>query len=173
MLTYLTASARRALLIAGLIACLGVESLAQAPIILVRHAERADAGAGAPAMGADPSLSAAGHARAAALAEVLKDLGVTNIFVTEYKRTQETAGPLAKALNLSPTIVAAKDTERLVEHVRQSTGAVLVVGHSNTVPDIIEALGVTAPVVIGDDDYDNLFIVVPGQEPRLLRLQFR
>lgn len=173
MLTYITAGARRALLIAGFVACLSLESLAQGPIIVVRHAERADAAAGAPTMGADPSLSAAGHARAAALAEMLKDLGVTNIFVTEYKRTQETAGPLAKALNLSPTTIAAKDTQRLVERVRQSKGAVLVVGHSNTVPDIIKTLGVTTPVTVGDDEYDNLFIVVPDQPPRLLRLNFR
>jgi hypothetical protein len=50
---------------------------------------------------------------------------------------------------------------------------VLVVGHSNTVPDVIKDLGVTTRVTIGEDDFDNLFLVTTGARPSLLRLHYR
>ena len=147
---------------------------AQSTLFLVRHAERADTAAGAPpTMAADPSLSEAGRARAASLASMLKDAGVTAIFVTEFKRTQETAAPLAKALGLKPTIVRADDTAGLVAALKKISGNGHVVGHSNTVPDVIKALGVTSAVSIGDQDFDNLFIVTAGQPQRFVRLHYR
>jgi phosphohistidine phosphatase SixA len=144
---------------------------AQSSVFLVRHAERADAGRGGA--GSDPELSAAGTARAEALATALKDAGITAIFTTEYKRTQQTAEPLAKALGLTVTVVPAKDIAALVERIGKSAGSVLVVGHSNTVPDVIEALGVDAAVQIADADYDNLFVVTTTPKPSLLRLHYR
>jgi broad specificity phosphatase PhoE len=149
-------------------------ALAQSQIFLVRHAERADTGAGvAPTMDANPSLSAAGRQRAESLATVLKDAGITAIYATEFKRTQETAAPLAKALGLTVITVSAKDTNALVEKLKAATANVLVVGHSNTVPDVVKALGITAPVTIGDAEYDNLFIVTTGPQPRMIRLHLR
>ena len=53
------------------------------------------------------------------------------------------------------------------------TGNVLVVGHSNSVPDVIKGLGATAPVTIGDDEFDNLFIVSSGTPSSVLRLHYR
>ena len=144
---------------------------AQSPLFLVRHAERADAGRGGA--GSDPELSAAGLARADALAVTLKDAGITAIFATEYKRTRQTAEPLAKALGLTVTVVPAKDVAGLVERIGKSSGPVLVVGHSNTVPDVIKALGVDTPVQIADADYDNLFVVTMTPKPSLLRLHYR
>jgi hypothetical protein len=47
-----------------------------------------------------------------------------------------------------------------------------VVGHSNTVGPILEALGVSEKITLGDSDYDNLFVVVPGEKPTLVRLHF-
>ena len=147
---------------------------AQGTIFLVRHAERADTVAGAPpSMASDPSLSEAGRARAASLATVLKDADIRAIFVTEFKRTQETAAPLAKALGITPMTMVSKDPSALIQQLKKISGNALVVGHSNTVPDMIKALGVGAPVVIGDNDYDNLFVVVPGQPARLVRLHYR
>jgi phosphohistidine phosphatase SixA len=140
-------------------------------VFVVRHAERADAGMMAAA-GADPDLSAAGHSRADGLAATLKDARITAIFVTEFKRTQQTAGPLAKSLGLEPTVVSSKDTAGLVQRVKAAAGNVLVVGHSNTVPDIIKALAVES-VTIGDSDYDNLFVVTDGSSPSVLRLHYR
>lgn len=147
---------------------------AQQAVFVVRHAERADAGTTAsPMMASDPDLSEAGKTRAQALASALKDAGITAIYTTEYKRTQQTAAPLAKALGITPTVVPARDLPALIEKVKAAAGNSLVVGHSNTVGDVIARLGVSDPVKLGDDDYDNLFVVVKGEKPALLRLHFR
>lgn len=154
--------------------CLTSGAAAQGTIFVVRHAERADAGAGgAPGTSTDPSLSDVGHARAASLATLLKDAGITEIYVTEFRRTQQTAAPLASALGLTPVVVAAKDTGALIVRLKQTAGNVLVVGHSNTVPDIVAGLGVDAPITIDDRDFDNLLLVMPGEPARLIRLHYR
>ena len=139
-------------------------------IFLVRHAERADAGMKA-APGADPNLSEIGHARAQALAQTLKDARITAIFVTEYKRTQDTAAPLAKALGLTPTAITSKDLPGLTAKLKGAAGNVLVVGHSNSVPEVIKSLGVTTTVTIGDAEFDHLFIVAPNSQ--LIQLRYR
>lgn len=169
---------RRAIL--ALVALLATASVAAAQtVFVVRHAERADAaGPGAAPrqemmMASDPELSGAGRARAEALASMLKDAGVAAIFTTEYKRTQQTAAPLAKLLGLPVQTVPSKDTPGLVAKVKSAKGNVLVVGHSNTVPDIVKGLGIATPVAIGESDYDNLFIVTLGGSPSLLHLHFR
>ena len=123
-------------------------------------------------MAADPDLSEAGRARAESLATALKDAKITAIYATKYKRTQQTAAPLAKALGLTVNIVTA-DAADVVKQLAGAKGNVLVVGHSNTVPDVIKGLGVTAPVTIGDDEFDNLFIVTTGAQPSVLRLHYR
>lgn len=162
-------------LIVSIIAVLtfAVPAAAQQAIFVVRHAERADTSSGgSPMMAADPDLSDAGKARAQSLAVTLKDANITAIYTTQYKRTQQTAEPLAKALGIQLTVVSARDIPGLVEKVKGG-GNALVVGHSNTVGPIVEALGVTEPVTLGDDDYDNLFVVVRGEKPALVRLHFR
>ena len=84
-----------------------------APVVfVVRHTEKATAG------GNDPELSPAGHKRADALAQILKDSQITAVFVTEFKRTQETAAPLATATHLTPTIIPAKDVPALAVKLR-------------------------------------------------------
>ena len=86
---------KRFVLLAALVACYATPALAQATVFVVRHAERADDGAAK--LEDDPDLSAAGRARAEALAAALEDAGITAIFATQYKRTHQTAAPLAKA----------------------------------------------------------------------------
>jgi broad specificity phosphatase PhoE len=143
-----------------------------ATIFLVRHAERADTSAGKPAVaGSDPSLSDAGHSRARSLATMLRDAGIRAVFVTEYKRTQETAAPLAAAIGVTPIVMTSKDLEGLLAKLEGATGNVLVVGHSNSVPEVIKGLGVTTPVTIADTEFDHLFIVTPGRQ--LIRLRYR
>ena len=137
---------------------------AQSTIFLVRHAEKAG--------GDDPDLTETGRARAESLATALKDAGITAIYTSEVKRTQQTAAPLAKALHLEPTMIAAKDRAALVAKLQSSSGNALVVGHSNTIPEIIKALGIAAPITIADNDYDNLFVVVLEEKPRLIRLHY-
>ena len=137
---------------------------AQSTIFLVRHAEKAG--------GEDPDLTETGRARAESLATALKDAGITAIYTSEVKRTQQTAAPLAKALHLEPTMIAAKDRDALVAKLQSSSGNALVVGHSNTIPEIIKALGIAEPITIADNDYDNLFVVVLEEKPRLIRLHY-
>lgn len=164
---------KRTILCAALLLAGASSAFAQATVFVVRHAERADSGGPTGGtMAADPDLSAAGRARAESLATVLKDAGIVVVFATEFKRTQQTAAPLAKATGLSVT-TAPTETAALVEIVKATIGNVLVVGHSNTVPELIKALGVTTPVTVGDAEYDNLFIVRTGDKPSVIRLHYR
>lgn len=135
-------------------------SFAQKMIILTRHAERAD---GAATMGSsDPKLSAAGAERAQKLVAMLADANIAAIFTTEYTRTKDTAGPLAARIKVSPEVIAAAQMNALLEKIKSHPDdTVFVVGHSNTVPMIIKALG-GPDVSIGDNEYDNLFFYVPA-----------
>jgi phosphohistidine phosphatase SixA len=163
---------RTTLVVLTMIASLATPAFAQSTIFIVRHAERADGG-GAASMNTDPDLSDAGRRRAESLSTVLKDAQIVTIFVTEFKRTQQTAAPLARALGIELTAISSRDTASLVKKLESAPGNVLVVGHSNTVPEILTGLGVTTPVTIGDSDYDNLFIVTRGSgPPRLLHLHY-
>jgi broad specificity phosphatase PhoE len=149
---------------------------AQSTVFVVRHAERADTTAGAaPTMNADPELSDVGKARAESLATALKDAGITAIYVTEFKRTQQTAAPLAKALGLTPIVVSSKDVAGLAEQVKAAKGNVLVVGHSNTVPQVVAQLGPAgaAPPTLADTEYDSLFVVTRGAPTSVLRLHYK
>jgi broad specificity phosphatase PhoE len=139
---------------------------AQPVVVIVRHAEKAADG------GTDPDLSAAGRARADALARILKDSGITGIFTSEFKRTQETAAPTATSAHLTPTVVAAKDTAALVAKLHQLNGNALVVGHGDTIPNLVKALGINVAVTIPDTDYSELFIVTLGDKPQLFRLHY-
>ncbi len=139
---------------------------AEPVIVIVRHAEKAANG------GSDPDLSSAGRARADALARILKDAGITAIFTSEFKRTQETAAPAATLAHVAPTVVAAKDTAGLVAKLHELNGNTLVVGHGDTIPNIVKALGINTPIDIPDADYSELLIVTLGDKPQLFRLHY-
>ena len=138
---------------------------AQSTIFVVRHAERADAMK-------DPDLSEAGRGRAEALAKALRDANITAIYVTEFKRTQQTAAPLARALSITVTVLPAQDSAALIAKLRALNGNALVVGHGDTIPNLIKALGVSEPINIAENDYDNLFAVVLDGKSRLIRLHY-
>lgn len=129
-------------------------------VYLVRHAERAAAPAN------DPVLTAAGDARARALAAELGDAGITRIFVTPRQRTALTAAPLAAARGITPEVIPLGDATPA--HVAAVAAAIralpagtkaLVVGHSNTVPRIVTALGGPPFRDLCDGEYQTLFIV--------------
>lgn len=150
-------------------------------IFLVRHAERAAAAApanpvppGHPMMSDDPPLSPAGQARAARLATMLASAGIQRIYTTEFKRTRQTAAPLADKLKIKAVMAAANDPAPLIKQLQQGAGNVLVVGHANTIPDLLKKLGVKESVTIGDDQYDDLFIVIRrvGEPSTLIRLKY-
>jgi broad specificity phosphatase PhoE len=150
---------------------------AQRAVFVVRHAEKASDSN-------DPGvpLSQKGRARAKKLAAILERTGVTAIYSTDTVRTLDTAKPLAQALKITVRKYAARDAQgnldllplaKLLktEHPRD---VVLVVGHGNTVPPLLKALGATEPVEIPDDRFDDLFVLVPAGTgpPTLLRLSY-
>jgi len=133
-------------------------------VVLVRHAEKADDGT------RDPGLSSQGQARAAELARVLSDLRITHLFASEYQRTQLTLAPLAEKTGLAVQERSARAPAELVEELRALPDAAVVVvaGHSNTVPDLVQRLG-GAPTgleehpkygwLLPEDEYGRLFVV--------------
>lgn len=136
------------------------ESQATTTVIFVRHAEKAAVPAD------DPGLSAAGQRRAEELARQLVDAdvvaGIDAVYSTPYRRTVDTAKPVADALNLPVRSYDASDTEAIIESiVREYKGKiVLVVGHSNTVPEMIGNMGASKNVPpIAEDEYDNIYLV--------------
>ena len=126
-------------------------------VILVRHAEKA----AAPA--ADPPLTPEGEVRARALWDAVKDAGVNAAITTQFIRTRATAQPTVTALGLTPEIVnaaGATHPQDVAAAIRKHAGqTVLVVGLSNTVTEIIAALGAKRPPAICDSEYDNLYVV--------------
>ena len=143
-------------------------------VILVRHAEKAVSGP----MAGDVPLSEAGLQRAAELARVLGDAGIRAIYATPYERTRKTVAPLAAKLGLQPIEIAAgKDyADQMAKRIREKNAGqtVLVVGHSNTTPDLMRKLGVNAVHDIAESEYDNLYIVtVMGTTPpELVKLHY-
>ena len=139
-------------------------------VILVRHAEKA------ATSGDDPGLSDSGLARAELLARMLENSGVSAIFTTQFARTRQTAVPVAKKFGLNIQTINADATKVLVDAIlsKYFGRTVLVVGHSNTLPEIVEALGGGKATEIDDSDYDNLYVatVVRKGSARLLRLKF-
>ena len=142
-------------------------------VLVVRHAERA------PGSG-DPPISEAGQTRALALAEIGKTTGVSAIITTQLQRTRQTAAPLAEALGIAVEVVTtqsdvAKHAADVAAAVRRHAGkTVLVVGHSNTVPAIVAALGGTKVPDLCDPEYDALFTLVLDAEGgvRTVRTRF-
>jgi broad specificity phosphatase PhoE len=126
-----------------------------ATIILVRHAERISG------MSADALLSPAGEERARQLSDVLKDAKIQRIYVTEVRRTQQTAQPIALRLHLKPIVVLKKDIDGLASQLRMAgeNETVLVVGHADTVPLIIEGLGAGTIPAFRDAEYDRMTVV--------------
>ncbi len=142
---------------------------AQQAIYVVRHAERAD-------QSSDSALSEAGRARARTLARLLAKADVTAVYATEYRRTFQTAQPLAEDVEVDIQRIPAEETDSLVSTLRRrhADDVVLVVGHSNTVPAVLAAYGHPGHLEIAHDEYDNLFVLIPRADgpPTVLRLSF-
>ena len=129
-----------------------VEPVTRVPTIYVsRHMRKGE--------GDDPSLSAAGAAEAVRLAELLKDRGIAAIFITATKRSRETAEPLASATGAPIETYDPRDNAALVRRAAAIPGSILIVGHSNTVPAIVAAVGGTSPGPMTEDDFGRIFAV--------------
>lgn len=132
---------------------------AQTIIYLVRHAEPSMTETG------DRHLNLAGQERAHALRHLLEFAGVTKVFSTDYHRTQETVGPLAEALGLPVESYNPRALEDFAAQLKQMTGRIVVAGHSNTTPDLVEALGGERGDPINENyEFDRLYQVVIGTD---------
>ena len=141
-------------------------------IILIRHAEKAN-------NTADTPISQAGQARAENLVNVLKDTGLSAIFVSQFQRTAQTAQPLADHLGLALLERAITNSQQYAQDLAHEIltdykgRIVLVVGHTNTTEDLITELGAPAIDPIAEDAYDNLYLVTVRKYvlTRLVRVQ--
>lgn len=139
-----------------------------AVIFLVRHAEKAGEGQ-------DPGLSRAGQARAVRLAETLKDAGITAIYSSDYRRTRDTAEPLATQLGLKVMIYDPQQLGDLAQALRKAEGRSLVIGHSNTTPELVEQLGGDpGPAIDEAAEYDRLYslTLLPGEPVATVLLRY-
>jgi len=127
-------------------------------VIVLRHADKVTDSALPDNL---VPLSTSGQARATTFAEVAGRAGVSVIYVTEKLRTQQTAEPLANNLGLTPTQIAAADVDALIDEIEASKNrgrVIVVVGHSDTVPVIVDRLG-GGTVTVGENQFDNLFVL--------------
>jgi broad specificity phosphatase PhoE len=123
-------------------------------IVLVRHAEKANDHS------TDPALSPTGQARAMALAAALKDANVAAIYSTPFKRTKATAEPVAKRFGLPVTERNSTATALAQEVLAHHGGkVVLIVGHSNTVPDLVKSLSAHRVRAFTESEFDRIFII--------------
>lgn len=125
-------------------------------VFIVRHAEKN------LHVKEDPPLTRRGRQRAQDLARALRSLTLKAVYVTEYRRTRQTAQPTAEEFRLSPVQVKAGATQTLVHLLRaHPQDDVLVVGHSDTIPELLKTLGVAdgPKDELSSQDYDNLFVV--------------
>jgi len=155
-----------------------IAGAASGAVFIVRHAEKQT-----ESNEKEVPLSEAGQARAKRIAEMLRDAGVVAVYSTDTVRTLSTAAPLAGIVKVKPIVYAATGPDGKVDLkplamkilAEQGSRNVLVVGHSNTIAPLIEALGCKETVAVGGAEYDGLWIVVPapagGGPPALLRLR--
>jgi phosphohistidine phosphatase SixA len=150
-------------------------------VFLVRHAEKADG------PGQDPPLSEAGKQRAEALARLLQSAGVKGIYTSQFLRTQQTAEPLARRLVVTaspvplsvkpsnPREVSEESVRELTKKVEAHAGeALLIVGHTNSIPEVIRMLGGDAVPRIDESKFDDLFVVTvyAGGRAKVVHLKY-
>ncbi|PHS75650.1 MAG: histidine phosphatase family protein [Robiginitomaculum sp.] len=125
-------------------------------VYLVRHAEKIT-GENA---GRDPALTNEGEARAETLAGMLREENITKIYSSDYIRTRETAAPTAKVSGVEIEIYDPRDLPTLASLIQEVKGHILVVGHSNTIPETVAALGgVGGSPIFEKSEYDRLYVV--------------
>lgn len=118
-------------------------------IYLVRHAEKQDGGT-------DPALTVCGAARAAALADYFTDIPLTAVYATPYQRTQQTAAAVARSKQLKVTLYDPRQPAALSQQL-MAQQSVLIVGHSNTVPQLVTQLSGFDMAPLSEQDYAMLY----------------
>lgn len=126
-------------------------------IYVIRHGEKA-------ADGKDPELTAQGKVRAGNIAAILRSSGIDHIYSSTTQRTRQTAQPLASALGLAVQTYDPAQGAKLAGQVKAVGGTALVVGHSNTVPDLVRLFGGRPGADIGDDEFDRLYQLIVDKD---------
>ncbi len=139
---------------ASAIGLLGAFSSARADtvLVLVRHGEKVDESR-------DADLNAAGRARAEALAAMLKDAGIEAVYTTDYIRTRETARPMAELISKPIEVYDGDKLEAFARDLRARGARALVVGHSDTTPELVQLLGGVRGSPIAPDEYDRMYVL--------------
>jgi phosphohistidine phosphatase SixA len=144
----------------------GAHAQSMRTIFFVRHADKVSEEVDAP-------LSEAGRWRAECLANTLADAQIQQIFTSDLQRTQQTAAPLAEKLRLKPVAIPLSMLDELIEAVRSSTAAnILVVWHDATLPKVMRALGAPAIKPIAHTEYDRFFILTLSEDKAHLQPRF-
>jgi broad specificity phosphatase PhoE len=133
-------------------------------ILVIRHLHT-------PKGATDPDLTSEGHAAAQALAKWLSRNPPRAIFVSDTKRARQTAAPAATRFRVTPIVYDPRDTAALLASVQAQRGTVLIVGHSNTVPDIVAGLGGERPAPLVHEDFGDIWHI-QGPERRTNRTKF-
>ncbi len=121
-------------------------------IYLVRHAEKES--------GSDPVLTSEGKNRAEALAQLLKDSSIVHIYSTDFKRTMETAEPLSTLIGKETIKYDPLKLDSTASILMQNKGNQLVVGHSNTTPQLVDALGGEPGNPINEaNEYNRIYVL--------------
>lgn len=141
-------------------------TLAQTSIYLVRHAEKIIS------KNKNPGLTAIGKYRAKNLAKQLKNANITHIYSSNYARTQQTAQPLAKSLNLEVKTYDPNKLEAFANELKQINGNILVVGHSNTTPMLTQLLSGKNIAEIKEYEYDNLYQVILSKDKAIVKRSY-
>jgi broad specificity phosphatase PhoE len=126
-------------------------------IYLTRHAEKA-------ATGTDPALTADGKIRAQNISAALNKANITSIYSTSYARTQQTAQPLSAALSVPVQTYDPAQLAAFAQQLRALPGNTLVVGHSDTTPELIALLGGDTVPAIAETEFDRLYQVAIGAD---------
>lgn len=120
-------------------------------VYVTRHGEKG--------AGKDPELTAQGQARATMIAILLGKAGIGQVFSTATMRTQQTAKPTATQAGVDVQIYDPAKPQTVVDKIKASNVPVLLVGHSNTVPELVKLLGGAPGTPIGDEEFDRLYQV--------------
>ena len=144
--------------------------VAQEPVVvyLVRHAEKAGGNTD------DPPLSLAGQIRVRVLWQLIGGAALTHIHTTDFKRTRDTIRIFAEEHGIDPELYDPRELRMLADRIRGMPGTHLVVGHSNTTPVLVSALGGDPSDPIDELEYDRLYALViqPDQDPVTMLLRF-
>ncbi|MDH5380648.1 MAG: histidine phosphatase family protein [Cyclobacteriaceae bacterium] len=137
-------------------------------IIIVRHAEKLQDGK-------DPDLSEIGKERALKLSEILSETKIDALFSTKFKRTTQTLAVIAKKKHLETNYYSPSDSVFILDYLKKNIGATIVIsGHSNTVPGIVNYLCNSKLPDLKESEYDNLFIIhlSEGKPATYLKLKY-